>query len=382
MVKNQNTSANFIGYYNTTKEFKGDETELDLIMPIKRIAGINFSYIKGRNNIAVTLSPSAFGTEAIIRDRGGFDYTKGSLPLFKNKMALGEQERQGYLTALESENEKDISAHIMNIFDDEKTLMDSAITTQEYLRSRALFSGKIDMDYNGVSVVANFGYNDTMGDINQNRYDSTKENAEKNDFVSWNNVGSTPVDDMNKWADDREIITGVRPDTIWMNNKTFSLIRRNVAVMETVYNITYNGATTDAIKEYVEESTNMKLKIYNKKIQVNGKKVDLIKNGEVLLVPSTIDVGRLMAGTTPNEFEKRKLSKTVDIEVSREGIAISKWTSIDPVQLYTAAEMVCLPSFYGIQYCATAIVSKEDAVRSYSKINRKSKRETKGLVAK
>lgn len=368
-IKTILTTDNFLGYFMTKKEHKPDDFKLSEIFPTRRVSGLDYSYIKGRNGLVSTLSPSTYDTESIVRDRGGFDYAKGELALFKNKMTVKAKQKQELFNFLHFENKDAVNNIVGYIFDDESRLLDSAMMTQEYLRARALFDGKIAMSYDGGTVDVNYGYDtpkDNTGQLVDWRLDSKANSFTLGTDDKWDDVNANILEMIINWADDADDRSDVRPDTMWMNINTLRVMQKNTVIRAQLDLYKRNKLSTQVLIAFIKEVTGVTIKIYNKKLQTTiggvAKTVDLIEDGRIVLLPSNKTLGNLMVGTSPAEFDKADTSNISDVTVTGEGIAITKWTENDPIQLFTSVQMICLPSFPEIGYSTAVKVYEKKSV--------------------
>jgi hypothetical protein len=331
IVETINT-ANFLGYVESKSDKEQEAYILGELFPGKRIAGLDFSYIKGRNNIAATISPAAFDTEAVFIDREGFDTARGELPLFKNAMKLGEKERQMITTYLEANNKTAVEQLTAKIFDDEYRLLSGAYATLELMRAEALQEGAIAIENNGAKVAVDYGF-------------EAEQTVTLTGTDMWSDAANaTILSDIVTEADESEDRTGVRPEIAILNRTTFLKIKANAEIIANMEALTLNPLSDEAVKAYVESVTGIKLVIYSKQVSHQGSTRKLIKDGKFVMLPKA-ELGQMLAGTSPHEFDKASLTKEADISTTGEGITIAKTATTDPVTLKTLVEFVALPSF-------------------------------------
>lgn len=325
------TSSNFLGYFEAMNPNFNQEMKLTSYFPVQRITGLDFSYIKGREEIPVMITPSAFNVESIIIDRGGFDSAKGELPLFKNKKALGERERQELVTFLKANSENSIDTKVNQIFDDSQSLMTGAMWTQELLRSRVLMDGKINIEYNGSKVDVDYGVG-----------------VDQKHTVDLTDALTNPVVTLRDIADSAEERTGWRPNEYIMNRKMYNKFRDHPLVNEALKGTAGTLVVTDTMfNAYMREIAGLNVIVYSKKIKaVDGTSIDLIEDEKSTMFYNTT-LGKVLAGTSPSEFDANELGATVDVSTDSNGITVCSWSDYDPIRLYTGVEMVCLPTFTG-----------------------------------
>ncbi|MGL5803216.1 MAG: major capsid protein, partial [Cetobacterium sp.] len=214
-----NASA-FVGYVEENMPILGEATELEGLFPVRVIDGLDYSYIKTKNGAVELTAPSAFDAEPIAQHREGFDAMKGELPLFRKKMNLTEKEYHMLQLYLRSADDQGVARLLTQIYDDQMTLVNGAIMTQEFLRSRVIMDGKITINSKGGAVAVDY-----------------KVPAAQKITLSGNAMWSNPdldiVGQIQGWLDAVEDRTGVRPTRMLMNRNTFRLLRNNKQIKAT-----------------------------------------------------------------------------------------------------------------------------------------------------
>lgn len=64
------------------------------LFPNAQQAGTDISWLKGANNLPVTIQPSNYDAKASIRERAGFSKQATEMAFFRESMRLGEKDRQ------------------------------------------------------------------------------------------------------------------------------------------------------------------------------------------------------------------------------------------------------------------------------------------------
>ena len=208
-----NASA-FVGYMEASQEILTEGVGLASLFPVRTIDGLDYSYIKSANSAIELTAPSAFDAEPIAQHREGFDAMKGELPLFRRKMNLSEKEKSMLKLYMQANNTDGINRLLMQIFDDQTTLVKGAIMTQEFLRARALMDGKISILSKGGAVAVDYKV------PADNKYVLTGTDA-------WTNPTADIIGQLQEALDKVEDSTGVRPSRVVMNRNTFRYLRAN-----------------------------------------------------------------------------------------------------------------------------------------------------------
>lgn len=337
------TSA-FVGYMEEVLPELVVETQLESLFPVRVIEGLDYSYIKTSHSAVELTAPSAFDAEPIAQHREGFDAMKGELPLFRRKMVLSEKEKSLLKMYAEVGNEQGIDRVLANIYDDQATLVNGALMTQEYLRALALMNGEIIIDSKGGAVSVNYG-------IPANHRETLSGAG-----IIWSDPTAKIIDDIIDWCDIVEEDTGSRPTRIIMNRNTFKYIVNNDQIKANLVplsllgtaSITENVIITDAqVKATLMATTGLSdIMIYNKKVQMDGTVHDLIPNDQVTLMPSEA-LGNTMVGSSPAELNMADANASgAQIAIMTNGIAVNNYTNTRaPYTSGTEVEFVGLPSF-------------------------------------
>lgn len=337
------TSA-FVGYMEDVLPELVVETQLEALFPTRIVEGLDYSYIKTSNSAVELTAPSAFDAEPIAQHREGFDAMKGELPLFRRKMVLSEKEKSLLKMYAEIGNEQGIDRVLANIYDDQSTLVNGALMTQEFLRSRALMDGKITINSKGGAVSVDYGV----------------PAGHKADLsgagIIWSDPTAKIIDNIIDWCDIIEEETGSRPTRMVLNRNTFKYIVNNDQIKANLIplsliasaTIQSNVIITDAqVKATLMATTGLTdVIIYNKKVQMDGAVLDLIENDKIALIPAET-LGNTMVGSSPAELNMADANASgANIAIMTNGIAVNNYTNTRaPYTSGTEVEFVGLPSF-------------------------------------
>lgn len=333
----------FEGYLENMSPNYGTSNVLESMFPVKTMVGLEYSYIMTANSAVELTTPSAFDAEPIAQHRSGFDARKGDLPLFRKKMVLSEKEKQKLINFIAANNEPAVNTLLMSIYDDQATLVEGALMTQEFLRARALMDGKITLESKGGAVSVDY------------KVDPTNKYTLSGATNIWSDPDTLIIDQVKTWLDKVEDETGTRPSTIIMNRKTFSYLTKNKQIRNNMIptGILANTAVsaglviTDAqIEATFKALTGLSnIIVYNKKVQMDGVVMDLIEDNKIAIVPEGV-LGNTMIGTSPAELNMTEANASgANITVLSNGLAVNTYTDTKaPYESGTEIEFVGLPS--------------------------------------
>lgn len=349
-----NASA-FVGYVEENMPILGEAVELEGLFPVRVMDGLDYSYIKTKNGAVELTAPSAFDAEPIAQHREGFDAMKGELPLFRKKMNMSEKEYHMLQLYLKSADDQGVARLLTQIYDDQATLVSGAVMTQEFLRSRVLMDGKINIMSKGGAVAVDYKVPADQ------KYTLTGDS-------SWTNPTLDIAGQILGWCDAVEEKTGIRPTKMIMNRKTFNLLKNNVQIKATSMGY-MNGVMAGladsvviadaAIMAGFKALTGItEVKIYNKKVSMDGVLYDLIEDNKICIYPEG-SLGNTMVGTSPAELHMTDANASgANITVMGNGFAVNTYTNTKaPYTSGTEIEFVGLPSFIASNVVIQATVA-------------------------
>lgn len=351
------TSQSFVGYVDKRLPELEEQTVLKALFPDKKMAGLDFSYIKTANGAIELTAPSAFDAEPIAQQRAGFDAMKGELPLFRRKMVLSEKERQLLMTTVATNSVEGLSTVLSNIYDDQMTLVSGARMTMEFLRTRVLMDGKITIASKGGAV--NFDYKVPA----EHKFTLTGQDT-------WDKPEAPIITQIQGWMDKVEEDTGRRPDTMIMNRNTFRLLRANNEIRANILPLSIMATAAVANSTFISDDMIMatfkaltgltNVIVYNGKVMMDKQMYDLIEDKKVAIFPSGIKLGNTLIGTSPAEFSAQWASAAGnDVAVTSEGIAVNAYVNDKaPYTAGTEVEFIAIPSFEGSDYVIQATVQE------------------------
>lgn len=341
-IRNVLTSAGYAGYIETILEELNVGNQLETFFPTKPMVGLSYQYLKSANGLVELTSPSAFDAEPINQNRESFDAMSGELPLFRKKMSLTEKEKHELALYLKSGENEIATKLVRQIFDDKATLVKGALATMEFLRARALMDGKIQLASKGGAVSVDYGVPAANRVVLASGH-------------KWDDPAAPIITDLNVKLDAIEDATGVRPDRMVLNRKTFRLLRNNTQIRDNLVplgimasaSVKSNAIISDSvIKSVFEELTGIKeVIIYDKKVTIDKKVLSLVEDNRVAIVPAG-KLGDMMIGTSPAELNQSDVNSAGgQVEVISNGIATNFIAKNDaPYTSEVQVEFIGLPS--------------------------------------
>ena len=306
---------------------------LEAWFPTEKQLGTEITYFKGKKPNVRPLDLSAYDVPALPLDREAFEKVTSDIPFFKNKMAMNEKMRQELLKVLATGNQAYIDAVLNQIYNDNKTLLEDATLTREVMRAMLLTTGVVAMQSNGQAIAYDYGVP-----------------SENKKTALWNDAEtSNPIEDIRGYMDEIENKTGVRPNTIIMNRKTYGKMVKSKALRNSVLALTsvLGGAVSvsDArVKQYFLDETGATLYIYDKGYynKEERKVVKFFADDVFVLLPNN-PVGKTVFGTTPEEADLMSGSDA-DCQIVDTAVAITSWKEKDPVRVDTKVSMSVIPT--------------------------------------
>ena len=313
----------------------------ETLFPSKQKAGLDLKWIKGSKGLPVSLMPSAFDAKTTFRGREGVKFTETEMPFFREGFRLGEKDRQDILR-IQEKNDPYLNDALARVFDDAGNLLDGALVVAEREIMQLLFAENgdvgITIEANGVSYTYNY---DPNGDWKTANYLTVASD------YTWDKPNAAdPLGDI-QTAQDRIKAQGGEGVIIAMNNTTFKLFRSIKQIKDT---FTINGVaagyiTDEMIINLLKDALKLQgIIVYDKQYKdESGVTHKFVPDYYVSVLPAGA-LGSTWRGTTPEEADLMG-SGQADVAVVNNGIAIKQITETDPVNLFTIASEIVLPSF-------------------------------------
>lgn len=325
------TAENIVGYYNSAQE--GVDASIgEKLFPARKQIGLTLQQVKAANGQNVVLKPSAFDTEATLRNRVALELNNKKMPFFKEGMLIDEEDRQQLLLVSATKNQNLIDTALANIYDDQTALVKSANTQLELMRMQVLATGKIAISANGINQDFDYGVTDKhKGSVT----------------TAWSDPDSDPLGDIDD-AVTKLKQTGVLPGIIVLNSKTLAQIKNNKNTSAAISGVQNNRVTNKRLSDFLADEYGLTVVEQNGVyVDVAGSSHQLFPDGYVTLAPNDAQgLGRTVFGTTPEEADLWDSSEA-NVELINDGIAVTTTKNTDPVSVLTKVSMIALPSFEG-----------------------------------
>ncbi|MBG9785622.1 major capsid protein [Shouchella lehensis] len=327
-------TAQNIGTYYTNNPSNSVPYLGATLFPAKKQLGLDLSWIKGANGLPVALEPSAFDTKANVRDRIGFNKVQTEMPFFREAMHIGEKMRQE-LNKLQGSAQASLYQPIINnIFDDVTTLVRGARVQPERMIMQLLSTGTIDIQANRQDYTYDY-------DMKEDHKETLTGGAR------WSQADATPMQDIQKWQDDVENNTGVRPTRAVMTRKTFGYLLANKSIRSAIQPLGGENIfiTEGELKQFIQTKLGVSIAVYNKKfIDEAGQNKSFYEDDKVTLIPEG-NLGNTYYGTTPEESDLMTGQSVANVSIVDTGVAITTLKEAHPVNVQTIVSAITLPSF-------------------------------------
>ena len=314
----------------------------ETLFPSKQKAGLDLKWIKGSKGLPVSLMPSAFDAKTTFRNREGLKFTETEMPFFREGFRLGEKDRQEILR-IQEKGDPYMNDALSRVFDDANNLLEGALVVAEREIMSLLFpaNGNVGISFkaNGVDYTYNYDPDGTWKAANYFVIPGDK---------TWDKPNAAdPLEDI-RVAQDAIKAQGGNGVLIVMNNDTFKLFRSIKAIKDLFITISGVGTPylTDAqITGILKDALGLAgIIVYDKQYKdEDGVTHKFVPDGYVAVIPDGT-LGNTWRGTTPEEADLMG-SGQADVVVVNNGIAIKQIVETDPVNLFTIASEIVLPSF-------------------------------------
>lgn len=313
----------------------------ETLFPSKQKAGLDLKWIKGYKGLPTSLMPSAFDAKTTFRGREGIKFTETEMPFFREGFRLGEKDRQDILR-IQEQGDPYMNDALSRVFDDAANLLEGALVVPERMIMQLLFAEGgdvgITIEANGVSYTYNY---DPNGEWKRDNYLVVGSD------YTWDKPNAAdPLGDIQR-AQDKIKAQGGEGVMIAMNNNTFKLFRsiKQIKDMFTINGVAAGYLTDAMIIDVLKDALNLSgIIVYDKQYKdESGVTHKFVPDNYVSVLPAGA-LGNTWRGTTPEEADLMG-SGQADVVVVNNGIAIKQIVETDPVNLFTIASEIVLPSF-------------------------------------
>ena len=328
-------TAQLIAAYYTESATKRIPYLGETLFPARKKNGLDLRWVKTHSGLPVSLNVSSFDAKTEIRSREGLEITATQMPFFKEGMSIREEDRQELLRVLESDNAY-VRQILANIYDDAGKLIEGANVVNERMRMQLLSSGAINItDSKGKKL----------------KYDYQFKSAHKATLTGsnkWSDASADVNGQIETWMDKIEEDTGERPTRAILTTATLNNLKKNTQVLAELKPLLAAQAAplrTDAIIQWFKDAFNLSVAVYNKMYlnEQGGTGAKFFPDGVFTLLPAGA-LGNTWYGTTPEEADLLG-GANANVQIVNTGVAVTTFTTTDPVNVNTKVSQISLPSF-------------------------------------
>lgn len=324
---------------------------------VRKQAGLELKFIKGKNGMPVSLKASNFDAQAELRDSIGFSDVENEMPFFRESIMVTEKEEQDYASYVNSENYAYANQILANIMKKPLDLVRGANVVPERMVWQLL--APID----GIPRITVTIKGDTF-DI-----DYTNDNgaAHKQDHFSeltgtdkWSDsANATPLQDLIDMKKNFAKKTGYKLTRFSMNSETWDMVTAAEDTKKQVLGIiAYQGGVRledEDVAKYLR-GKGITIEVYDKMfIDEAGQTRYFIPTGIVSAQSDGVYLGEVVYGTTPEERSGDEA--TGNLSIVNKGVAIYTYTTNHPINTHSVVSEIVLPSFEGMDSVAVMKVA-------------------------
>lgn len=322
-------------YFQASNIADGSEYLGYMLFPMKRVAGMDLSFIKGKNAGPVLARPVAYDAEAGVVSRTPFNKLSSEMPKFAESLVLSEKEQiklNGALAAANSGNDPLLRGALESYFDDRTNLISRLIARPNQLAMSLISTGKITINTDTNEAIE-IDYTDA----------AWKASNKKESTVAWSSLTtSKPLTDIEGVIEDAAD-EGVTLATLVMNRDTWKNLVRSTEVKNR-YNPNGAFAVNDnGYQSFIEQDLGVAIIVENRTYALTdgGTKHKFYPDGVVSFLPEG-NLGSMCFGTTAEELAAS--NGGTQYAVTGEGIGLSVYQEGHPARIVTTAAEVVLPS--------------------------------------
>ncbi len=303
----------------------------EIFFPNERQRGLKFEFVKGKQGVPVALVSANFNTNVLYRDGKDFQLLAGTLPLFKEATQIDEVLRQEIIFS----KDKFVEPLLKKALEQEVELLDGAEATAEAMRMQLLSQGTIGIAENGVNKQYDYGFNNGTQLVTED--------------VKWNAEGAKPMKSLVARLSAYEDLTHNKASVVVISRKLFrQTIATDTDLAKYFAEANNPFPTIEDYKTLIENKLGITIiltdKKYRKARDFDGNPVPFYPEDRYTIL-STLDLGKTLYGTTPEEASKLAgFSQALDVVVSQNGVAVSTWSEADAVVDNIKVSEVVIPT--------------------------------------
>lgn len=322
--------------------------------------GLSLRFIKGQNELPVSLKASNFDAQAELRDVGGFSDIQNEMPFYRESYMVTEREEQDYANFMSSANERLTLDTLREISKKPLILIQGA----EVVPERQIWSllaapdgiPRINVKIGADTYTIDYTPDDGVDYKRDHFVDITGTAADK-----WSaSETATPLDDLIKVRKDFAKKTGYSLTRFSMNTETWEMVLAAEDTKKQVQGIiAYEGGIRmkdSDVVAYLRES-GIEIEVYDKVyMDESGNTNYFIPTGIVSCQSAGVYLGDFVFGTTPEERSGSLANG--NLAIVETGISVYTYTTEHPVNTHCVVSMLGLPSYEGMD---SVVIMKVDA---------------------
>jgi hypothetical protein len=301
---------------------------LSQFLPNRNIDDIEYRVTLGQLQDQDVAVYRAWDTEAPIGSRQGLERLMGELPPLSKKIRLGEEER---LRRRSLERNGDVTEIVNAIYDDAANLARSIAGRVELARGEMLFTGKMEIDENGVSQTVDF----------QRRDDHTVTAG-----TLWSTLSATAIQHEQAWltkykADNNGLLPALALGSQAIIDKL--LLNEQYRAMAPVNGVTPPFLSLPGINQIRAAYSLPPIVPYDVMVRIDGVQTRVTPENQLLyLPPASEPLGATLFGTTAESLELVGASQISQDQAPGMTVVVEK--TFDPVATWTKCAAIALPT--------------------------------------
>ncbi len=306
----------------------------EALFPATRQQGLELNVVKGKQGLPVALVSANWDTDVLYRDRIGFKALTAQLPFFKEAYKVDELTRQKILTM----DQKYVSPLFNKVYDDVSDLLDGAEVTAERMRMQLIGTGTISIQENGVDKQYNYGFTTATQLVTEN--------------TLWSATGAKPFASMVKQLKNYKRIFKKNPGLVVMGYDAYQHLLEDTDILAYFSSLPTPllAPTDDEIHAYIERRLGVRVVCadaqYVKARDFANRTATYFYPADRYTILPSIEIGETNYGQTPEEIDLLSGgdSSVLSGEVLSNGVAVTTWKEVDPVNVSVKVSEVVLPS--------------------------------------
>lgn len=306
-------------------EAEANRFRLSQVLPNQNLDDIEYRFTAGDIADEDAALVRAWDAESPIGGRQGIRRIMGELPPISKKIRLGEEERIR-LRSLERGNNDLI---VQAIYNDAAKMARAVAARIELLRGEALYTGKLEINENGVRQTVDFG-RDAGHTVSAG--------------TVWSNPAAAIIDDLTSWVETYTDTNGVPPGLILTSRRVVGYMLRNTQIRTLSASLsgTPDLVTRAAVNNALAAFDLPPMATYDVNVRVGGVATRVIPSDRVLLLPAPgSPAGGTLFGITAEALELLDARQIGGEDAPGVVSVIDK--TFDPVATWTKAGATALP---------------------------------------